>query len=105
MTGAQHVTVAVSRNPENAAPIAGTFQGPPGCAKGIVVGVTVTRVDAAPDLDAPPVPLVDLWKPPASVKQSQPMQQAQQVAQVSSPAPAMEMVIKPTSAALPPSKP
>jgi transglutaminase-like putative cysteine protease len=45
MTGAQHVTVAVSRNPENAAPIAGSFQGPSNAFQGIQVDVTVVQID------------------------------------------------------------
>ena len=45
MTGAQHVTVAVSRNPENAAPIAGSFQGPANAFQGIQVDVTVVQID------------------------------------------------------------
>ena len=44
MTAARHVTVAVSRNPENAAPITGSFNGPSGCSRGIEVDVRVTRV-------------------------------------------------------------
>jgi transglutaminase-like putative cysteine protease len=102
MTGAQHVTVAVSRNPENAAPIAGSFAGPPNSSRGIVVDVTVARVDPAPAPAAPPVPVLDLSSAPVSVTQPQPVQQAQQVAQAVTPAaPAMGMVIQPVPAAKP----
>jgi transglutaminase-like putative cysteine protease len=100
MTGAQYVTVAVSRNPENAAPISGTFEGPRGCSKGIRVDVRVVRVDAAPAPVTPPVPVIDISSPPPSTLQPQPMQQAQQMAQVVTPAgPVMEMVIQPTPTA------
>lgn len=102
MTGAQHVTVAVSRNPENAAPIVGTFHGPTGSAKGIFVDVTVVRADAAPAPAPPPVPQVNLPPPAPFQTQPQPVQQAQQVAQASAPpAPAMEMVIQPMPATQP----
>ena len=40
MTGAKHVTVAVSRNPENATPIAGSYEGSLAIFKGITVDVT-----------------------------------------------------------------
>ena len=100
MTGAQHVTVAVSRNPESAAPICGTFEGPAGSSKGIKVDVTVVRVDAAPAPVVPPVPVLDLSSTPDSTTQPQPVQQAQQEAQPTAPAaPLMEMVIQPTPAA------
>jgi hypothetical protein len=92
MTGAQHVTVAVSRNPENAAPIAGSFKGPPNSALGIAVDVTVVRVDPVPS-PAPPVPVMDLSSSSASVTQTQPIQQAQQMAHAVH-ATAMEMVIR-----------
>jgi transglutaminase-like putative cysteine protease len=92
MTGAQHVTVAVSRNPENAAPIAGSFKGPPNSALGITVDVTVVRVDPVPS-PAPPVPVMNLSATPASVTQTQPIQQAQQMAHAAH-ATAMEMVIR-----------
>ncbi len=97
MTGAQHVTVAVSRNPENAAPVAGSFEGPLNAFQGIQVNVTVVQIDR-PIPPAPPIPAV-----PAIPQQNQtpsaskPIQQAQQMAQqVPHPAPAMDMVIRPT---------
>ena len=94
MTGAQHVTVAVSRNPENAAPIAGSFEGPPNSSRGITVDVSVVRVDPTPS-PAPPVPMLDLSCVPVSVPQAQPVQQAQQLAHSVAPAArAMEMVIQ-----------
>ena len=101
MTGAQHVTVAVSRNPENAAPISGTFKGPAGCSKGILVDVRVLRVDPAPAPLALPVPVLDLSYRSTSAVQPQPVQQAQQEAQLALPTapvmpavPIMEMVIQ-----------
>jgi transglutaminase-like putative cysteine protease len=100
MTGAQHVTVAVSRNPENAAPVAGSFQGPAYAFQSIQVDVTVVQVDR-PLTPAPPVPVPALNAPPQN--QTQPpldpnhaVQQAQQMAQqVVDAAPAMGMVIQP----------
>jgi transglutaminase-like putative cysteine protease len=57
MTGAQHVTVAVSRDPEKAAPIAGSFVGPSSAFQNIQVDVTVAQIDklplAAPVLNEP----------------------------------------------------
>jgi len=100
MTGAQHVTIAVSRNPENAAPISGMFKGPPGCSKGIKVDVSVVRLDPPPATVALPVPLLSLSSPLSSPVQPQPVQQAQQEAQLLTPAaPVMEMVIQPAPAA------
>jgi transglutaminase-like putative cysteine protease len=48
MTGAQYVPVAVSRNPENAAPIAGSFRGAPDVFDKITVDVTVVEVGQPP---------------------------------------------------------
>jgi transglutaminase-like putative cysteine protease len=99
MTGVQHVTVAVSRNPENAAPVAGSFQGPSNAFQGIQVDVTVVQIDR-PLAPAAPVPALNL--PPQSQLQSQlnpnhPVQQAQQMAQqIATPAPSMDMVIRST---------
>jgi transglutaminase-like putative cysteine protease len=101
MTGAQHVTVAVSRNPENAAPISGSFQGPTNADQGIQVDVTVVQIDR-PIPPAAPVPASNL--PPqnqSQPNQNQPVQQAQQMAQQVSPpvatdVPAMDMVIRRT---------
>ena len=99
MTGAQHVAVAVSRNPENAAPISGTFKGPTGCSKGIMVDVRVVRVDPTRATPAPPVPVISLSTSSPSAVQPQPVQQAQQEAQPATPAAAvMEMVIQPAPA-------
>lgn len=96
MTGAQYVTVAVSRNPENAAPISGSFQGPANSSLGIAVDVSVSRVDPVSTASVP-IPKVDLSPTPTSILQPQPVQQAQQEAQLSSPAaPVMEMVIHAT---------
>jgi transglutaminase-like putative cysteine protease len=98
MTGAQHVTVAVSRNPENAAPVAGSFEGPSNAFQGIQVNVTVVQVDR-PLSPAPPVPLLNT--PLSNQTQSQvvpnpTVPQVEQMAQqVSNPIPAMDMVIQP----------
>jgi transglutaminase-like putative cysteine protease len=83
MTGSQHVTVAVARDPENAAPIAGSFTGPASAFLGIQVDVTVVQIDKPvlpPLQNSPPQN-----QPP--IVQAQAQQQAQQ-----DPAP-MEMVI------------
>ncbi len=102
MTGARHVTVAVSRNPENAAPISGSFKGRAGSSLGIFVDVRVTRIAPGAGKAQPPVPLIDLSTAAPSPAQPQPVQQAQQLAQPDSPpAPVMDMVIRPT-VALPP---
>jgi transglutaminase-like putative cysteine protease len=96
MTGAQHVTVAVSRIPENAAPISGSFQGPANADQGIQVDVTVVQIDR-PIPPAAPVPAWNL--PPQDQPQlnpNQPVQQAQQMAQqVATAVPAMDMTIQP----------
>jgi len=106
MTGAQHVTVAVSRNPENAAPISGSFQGPANVDQGIQVDVTVVQIDRPLSPNAPAAPVPASNPPPQNQQQSQPnpnqpVQQAQQMAQqVSTPVatgvPAMDMVIRQT---------
>jgi len=104
MTGAQHVTVAVSRNPENAAPIAGSFQGPANAFQSIQVDVTVVQIDR-PLPPAAPSPAPALNTPAQNLPQSNPsqlVQQAQQMAQQVSPpvapaVPAMGMVIQPES--------
>jgi transglutaminase-like putative cysteine protease len=81
MTGSQHVPVAVSRTPENAAPIAGSFSGPAKAFQGIQVDVTVVQIDR-PGPPAPPFPALT---PPAQNQQLQnqfkSVQQAQQSAQ------------------------
>lgn len=97
MTGAQHVTVAVSRNPENAAPIAGSFAGPSNAFQGIQVDVTVVQMDRP----LPPAAPAPAWNnPPQNQAQPQfrpngPVQQAQQMAQ-QVPTPVMDMVIQAT---------
>jgi len=98
MTGAQHVTVAVSRNPENAAPITGSFQGLSNAFQGIQVDVTVVQIDRPlPPAALAPVPA---WNTPLQNQPqpnpSQPVQQAQQMAQqVATAVPAMDMAIRP----------
>jgi len=96
MTGSQHVTVAVSRNPENAAPIAGSFEGPANAFQSIQVDVTVVQIDRP----VPPAPPIPISPPPQQQNLSQPnpnqpVQQAQQMAQQVT-TPAMDMVIHPT---------
>ena len=100
MTGAQHVTVAVSRNPENAAPIAGSYAGPSNAFQGIQVDVTVVQIDRPLPPNAPvfPVPALNLPQQQNQLKPNpnQPVQQAQQMAQQVAPdAPSMDMVIQP----------
>ena len=53
MTGSQHVTVAVARDPENAAPISGSFVGSSTAFQNIQVDVTVVQIDKP----APPLPV------------------------------------------------
>jgi transglutaminase-like putative cysteine protease len=79
MTGAQHVTVAVSRNPENASPIVGSFQGPTNAFQGIQVDVTVEEIDRhLPPAD--PAPAQN--QPQSQLNPNQPVQQQmQQMAQ------------------------
>jgi len=85
MTGSQHVTVAVARDPERAAPIAGSFIGPSTAFQNIQVDVTVVQVDR-------PAPLPPMQNQSQQFAQSgQGVQQMEQMAQQSS-AP-MEMVI------------
>ena len=106
MTGAQHVTVAVSRNPESAAPIAGSFEGPGNAFLGITVDVTVVQVGTSMSPMEPPVPLLQPQsqvqaqvQPQAQLNpnapNSTPLPEASPRAQVTA-APAMEMVIQPT---------
>lgn len=95
MTGAQHVTVAVSRNPENAAPIAGSYEGSMNVFKGITVDVSVVQVDR-PETVLLPVPILpqSQQKLPDPLP-NQPVQQAQQMAQQAVEIiPAMDMVIR-----------
>ena len=106
MTGAQHVTVAVSRNPENAAPIGGTFEGPCDAFQSIQVDVTVVQVDR-PLPPAPPVPIINLTPPVQSQAQVQVQPQAQlnpnpttasiqpMAPKPEAVAPSMDMVIRP----------
>jgi transglutaminase-like putative cysteine protease len=90
VTGSQHVVVAVARNPENAAPISGSFIGPNASFLGIEVDVAVIQIDKP---EPPPVQNHSSEYQPRIV-QSQTQQQAQQSQQ--GPAP-MEMVIHPVS--------
>jgi len=87
LTGAQHVTVAVSRDPENAAPVAGSYIGPANAFANIQVDVAVVQADKP----APSVPV-----PIQTQNQSRPapvqvVPQVEQVAQQSTLP--MEMVI------------
>ena len=110
MTGAQHVTVGVSRNPENAAPIAGSFQGPPNSFLGIQVDVSVVQVDR-PIAFAPPVPKMNFSMQNQVQEQVQPQAQlspnmpAPQTFPITQPdfasTPCMDMVIKPKTVRLP----
>lgn len=95
MTGSQHVTVAVSRDPENAAPIAGSFQGLANAFQGIQVNVTVVQIDR-PIPPAPPIlNSLPQQNPPQSIP-NQIVQQAQQMAQqIAPPAPPLDMIIHP----------
>jgi len=99
MTASQHVPVAVSRDPENAAPIAGSFVGPSNAFQNIQVDVTVVQVDR-PLPPAPPIPQQQNIsypdKPQERKNQTQLVQQTQQSAQQNS-AP-MDMVIHATPA-------
>jgi transglutaminase-like putative cysteine protease len=89
LTGAQHVAVAVSRDPERAAPISGSFVGRPSAFQNIQVDVSVVQVDQPV---APPVANVVLNQKGSDVNQAVPQRQAQQMAQ-QAPVPVMEMVI------------
>src|SRR5476649_1563178 len=82
LTGAQHVTVAVSRNPENAAPVAGSFQGPAIAFQSIQVDVTVVQIDRPVPPAAPvPVPNLPQQQNPPQLNPNQPVPQTQQMAQ------------------------
>ncbi len=85
MTGSQYVTVAVSRDPENAAPISGFFVGPPTAFQGIQVDVTVVQIDK-PELS------LSSSRHQSPSLQPQPVPQAQQMPQ-QNPA-TMDMVIQ-----------
>ena len=90
MTGAQHVTVAVARDPENAAPIAGSYMGPASAFLNIQVDVTVVQADKPVPVPVPPLQY-------QNQNQSQPAQpqavpQVEQMAQQAPPP--MEMVIQ-----------
>ncbi len=99
MTGAQHVPVAVSRNPENAAPVAGSFEGRINDCLGLQVEVRVTQIDKPTPSASEPIAHVVRGVTPPAQQTSQPQRgpeplvvQAQQMAQ-QFPAPVMEMVI------------
>jgi len=83
VTGSQHVTVAVSRDPERTAPVAGTFVGPNTAFQNIQVDVSVVQVDKP----APPMTTPNS-SPPV---QSQPQQQPQQYPAT------MDMFIRPVT--------
>jgi transglutaminase-like putative cysteine protease len=87
MTGSHHVAVAVARDPENAAPIRGSFVGPPSAFQNIQVDVRVVQIDER-------APAGSLQNQSQSI-QNQPIQQAQQ-----SPVP-MDMVIQSLPEGLP----
>jgi transglutaminase-like putative cysteine protease len=91
LTGFQHVTVAVARDPEKAAPVDGSFVGPNTAFQNIQVDVSVVQIDK-------PAPSMPSSNPPQPI-QNQPVQQAQQMPQ-QDPA-TMDMVIHaPTDAPL-----
>jgi transglutaminase-like putative cysteine protease len=98
LTGAQHVTVAVSRDPENAAPIGGSFSGPSNAFQNIQVDVTVVQLDKpAPENPAPTQTQNQTQSAPGPATE-----QVEQMAQQSPSAPPMQMVIKAEPAALNP---
>ena len=90
MTGSQHVTVAVARDPENAAPIAGSFIGSSTSFQNIQVDVTVVQIDK-------PAHFIPIQNQEQShpTNQNQTVQQAQQMAQQDPVS--MDMVISPTT--------
>jgi transglutaminase-like putative cysteine protease len=106
MTGAQHVTVGVSRNPETASPISGSFAGPGDSFQGIQVDVTVVQVDR-PIPPMPPVPALTIplqvqsqVEPQAQLNPMLPAPQAlpifpARLGGVIIAEPSMDMVIKP----------
>jgi transglutaminase-like putative cysteine protease len=95
MTGAQHVTVAVSRDPENAAPISGSFSGAANSFINIQVDVSVVQVDKpAPVAEFP----LQLQIPSERVPVPAIQQQVEQMAQQASVQ--MDMVIHSEPAAL-----
>jgi transglutaminase-like putative cysteine protease len=95
LTASQHVTVAVSRDPENASPIAGSFSGPPDSFLNIQVDVSVTQVDKPAPI---PVPPLQTQIQPAPLAAPAIQQQVPQMAQQASPP--MDMVIHTEPAAL-----
>ena len=85
MTGSQHVTVAVARDPENAAPIAGSFIGPANAFLNIQVDVSVVQMDK---------PVSNNFVPMQTQNQQLPVNAVQQVEQMAQQTSApMEMVI------------
>jgi transglutaminase-like putative cysteine protease len=112
MTGAQHVTVGVSRNPETASPISGSFAGPANSFQGIQVDVTVVQIDR-PIPPMPPVPAMNIplqvqsqVEPQAQLSPMLPAPQARhnvpaRVGGVGVAERAMDMVIKPQTIRLP----
>ncbi|HSI86582.1 MAG: transglutaminase N-terminal domain-containing protein [Candidatus Methylacidiphilales bacterium] len=72
LTGSEYVPVAVSRNPEGAMPISGSFTGLTGSSMGIIVDVRVTRLDGqlvepAPGPTPQPCPLETVPPVPVAV--------------------------------------
>jgi len=96
MTAAQHVTVAVSRNPENAAPVSGSFEGPASAFQSIQVDVTVVQVDR-PLPPRPPVPVPNLQPEGQVQAQVQPQAQLNPNPPAAPDAPSMDMVIQPNA--------
>jgi transglutaminase-like putative cysteine protease len=90
LTGSQHVTVAVSRDPENAAPISGSFVGPANAFQNILVDVTVVQMDESAPTSPSPVQTQTSFAPAPGSAQAVP--QLEQVAQQGPPP--MEMVIQ-----------
>ena len=74
VTGSQHVAVAVARDPENAAPISGSFTGPNSSSLGVQVDVSVVQIDKPAPRPGPNLPPQNQ----SSIIQTQAQQQAQQ---------------------------
>lgn len=90
LTGAQHVTVAVSRDPEKVAPISGSFIGRPNAFQRIEVNVLVLRENRPAPLPSLPVPVpAGKAAPPEPVV----VQQAEQEPQQGALPPPMDMVM------------
>jgi transglutaminase-like putative cysteine protease len=93
VTGAQYVAVAVSRDPENASPIAGSFVGPNTSFLNIQVNVSVVQLDRTAAVSAvTPTPTVPLSNQQPRKNPASMTEQTQQMAQQ---APRLEMQIQP----------